>query len=72
VPGFESGEDVEDLAFDRVMKDEAIAIAAVAYNLDVVSALRLDSNDVFKVRPPLVFSREDADRLLEALSEVLA
>jgi len=29
-------------------------------------------NDVLKVRPPLVFDRADADRLLENLSEVLA
>jgi 4-aminobutyrate aminotransferase-like enzyme len=29
-------------------------------------------NDVLKVRPPLVFSRADADRLLEGLQEVLS
>lgn len=29
-------------------------------------------NDVLKIRPPLVFDRADADRLLEALTEVLA
>jgi 4-aminobutyrate aminotransferase-like enzyme len=29
-------------------------------------------NDVLKIRPPLVFDRADADRLLEGLSEVLA
>jgi 4-aminobutyrate aminotransferase-like enzyme len=29
-------------------------------------------NDVLKIRPPLVFDRADADRLLEGLSEVLS
>ncbi len=29
-------------------------------------------NDVLKIRPPLVFDRADADRLLEGLTEVLA
>jgi 4-aminobutyrate aminotransferase-like enzyme len=29
-------------------------------------------NDVLKVRPPLVFDREDADRLLEGLEQVLS
>ncbi|HEY2644293.1 MAG TPA: aminotransferase class III-fold pyridoxal phosphate-dependent enzyme [Galbitalea sp.] len=29
-------------------------------------------NDVLKIRPPLVFDRSDADRLLEGLSEVLS
>jgi 4-aminobutyrate aminotransferase-like enzyme len=29
-------------------------------------------NDVLKIRPPLVFSRADADRLLEGLAEVLS
>jgi 4-aminobutyrate aminotransferase-like enzyme len=29
-------------------------------------------NDVLKIRPPLVFSREDADRLLEGLAGVLS
>jgi 4-aminobutyrate aminotransferase-like enzyme len=29
-------------------------------------------NDILKVRPPLVFSIDDADRLLDGLSEVLA
>jgi 4-aminobutyrate aminotransferase-like enzyme len=30
------------------------------------------NNDVLKIRPPLVFDRSDADRLLEGLAEVLA
>jgi 4-aminobutyrate aminotransferase-like enzyme len=49
--------------------------------LDAVNALKRRrillgesgrANDVLKIRPPLVFDREDADRLLEGISEVLS
>jgi 4-aminobutyrate aminotransferase-like enzyme len=53
--------------------DESIALGAV----NALKRRRIllgesgRDNDVLKVRPPLVFSRDDADRLLEGLSVVL-
>src|SRR6185437_1974577 len=52
VPGFESGEDVEERAFARVTEDEAIAIARDAFGANAFAAQRLDTerDDSFRLR----------------------
>ena len=54
--------------------DEAVALRAVngLKKRHILLGESGKDNDVLKVRPPLVFSRADADRLLEGLREVLA
>jgi 4-aminobutyrate aminotransferase-like enzyme len=56
-----------------VVESEAVALAAVN-GLEKRRILLGESglhNDVLKIRPPLVFDRADADRLLEGVSAVL-
>ena len=51
VPGFETTDDVEELAFDRVDEAEAISIASTGFNLEAFSAVRLETerDDSFRL-----------------------
>ncbi|HEY8333578.1 MAG TPA: aminotransferase class III-fold pyridoxal phosphate-dependent enzyme [Tardiphaga sp.] len=65
-----------ELVTDRATKNPATAATAKLVNAlrekrILISAAGPDAN-VLKIRPPLVFSRENADRFLVALDEVLA
>ena len=53
--------------------DERVALGAVnaLKRRHILLGESGKDNDVLKIRPPLVFDRADADRLLEGLSEVL-
>jgi hydroxylysine kinase len=51
VPGFETGETKEDHAFDRIDENEAIAIARTAFDVESLSAVRLETerDDSFRL-----------------------
>ena len=51
VPGFETSDDVEELAFGRIGEDEAILIASTGFNVQAWSAVRLDTerDDSFRL-----------------------
>jgi hydroxylysine kinase len=61
VPGFETSEDVEELAFDRIDETQAIAIAGMGFNVEADSAVRLDTerDDSFRL------TTEHGDRVLK-------
>lgn len=61
VPGFESTEDVEEVAFDRIDEDQAIAIASQGFNVEAFDATRLDTerDDSFRL------STAGGDRVLK-------
>ena len=61
VPGFETSEDVEELAFDRIDEAQAIAIAGMGFNVEADSAVRLDTerDDSFRL------TTEHGDRVLK-------
>ena len=51
VPGFETSEEVEELAFDRIDEAHAITIASIGFNVEAFSAVRLDTerDDSFRL-----------------------
>lgn len=61
VPGFETSEDVEELAFDRIDENEAMTIASMGFNVEAFSAVRLDTerDDSFRL------TTEHGDRVLK-------
>lgn len=54
VPGFESGEDIGDLAFERIDENQAISIASASFDVQASSAIRLDTerDDSFRLTTP--------------------
>jgi hydroxylysine kinase len=61
VPGFETSETHEDLAFERIDQDEAISIARIGFGVEASSAERLDTerDDSFRL------VTEHGDRVLK-------
>jgi Ser/Thr protein kinase RdoA (MazF antagonist) len=55
VPGFETSDDVEELAFDSLDEHEAISIARIGFGVEASSAERLDTerDDSFRVATTL-------------------
>jgi len=54
VPGFESGDEVEDLAFERLGEREALEIASMGFGMHAISAVRLETerDDTFRLATP--------------------
>ena len=51
VPGFETTDDVEEVAFERITEDQAILIASDGFNVEAFDAIRLDTerDDSFRL-----------------------